>query len=317
MRWINYRPLRRPVKHPLQLGGRLAHHFNLLGPETALAAVYVIGILVFVIVNRKAIENDKSQELAKVPPKQQVEMVYLAPPKQTVQPTPTPPPPPKAQPTPEPPASVAAPKTNAIGRAPSQAQQSRDLAADAAGKSDTKSADNSPPPRPNPVPKLSAQSNPLDPNPVTKAPLNPSPLAAPARHEETQEEEAQRLFGNNRNGPTGRPERAFGGMALPWQAGDQHCMQVPEGGDSMTVIAARVIDPVAGRPIPGAFLQILGTPYSTYSDGAGNYALRFNIALVANCRTQAVRVTAAGYSLQDLVLSTGVAWNNDIPLRRN
>lgn len=316
MRWINYRPLRRPVKHPLQLGGRLAHHFNVLGPETALAAVYVIGILVFVIVNRNTADSDKDRQLAKVPPRQQVEMIYLPQPKPVAKATPTPPPPPQAQPTPEPPASVAAPKTNAVGRAPSQADQSRDLAADAAGKSDSKSSDNSPPPKPT-VPKLSAQSNPLDPNPVTKAPLNTNPLAAPARHEVTQEEEAQRLFGNNRSGPTGRPERAFGGMSLPWQTGDQRCLQVPEGGDSMTVIAARVIDPIGRKPIPGAFLQILGTPYSTYSDGAGNYALRFNIALVANCRTQSVRVTAAGYSLEDLILSTGVAWNNDIPLRRN
>jgi hypothetical protein len=94
-------------------------------------------------------------------------------------------------------------------------------------------------------------------------------------------------------------------------------MQMPEGGDSMTVINAKVYDPYGGKPIAGAFLQIIGTPYSAYSDAGGNYSLRFNIGLVANCRTQAVRVTAKGYSLEDLILSTGSYSNNDIPLHRN
>ncbi len=106
-------------------------------------------------------------------------------------------------------------------------------------------------------------------------------------------------------------------MDLPWRTGDQHCLQVQPGQDTMTVIAARVYDPGSGRPVPGAFLQILGTPYSTYSDGAGNYSLRFNIKLVADCKTQQVRVSAGGYSFRDLILSTGEAWNNDIPLQRN
>jgi hypothetical protein len=212
---------------------------------------------------------------------------------------------------------VAAPQTGAVGRAPDQPkpQSTQDLLAQAQGKDDGKSGEA--PPQSPATPKLLQQSNPLQPAPLTKDPLTSSPLAAPARHEESQEEEAHRLFGSNRNGPTGRPERAFGGMDLPWQTGDQRCLQVPEGGDSMTVIAARVYDPSSGRPIAGAFMQILGTPYSTYSDAGGNYALRFNISLVANCRTQSVRVTATGYSLQDLILSTGTSSNNDVPLRRN
>jgi len=38
---------------------------------------------------------------------------------------------------------------------------------------------------------------------------------------------------------------------------------------------------------------------------------------LANCRTQSVRVTAAGYSLQDLILSTGTSSNNDVRCARN
>lgn len=316
MRWINYRPLRRPVKHPLQLGGRLSHRFNLFGPETALATLYALGVVALLVSYRKSADVDKNRDLVKTPPKQEVQMIYLKQPTPVAKAAPTPPPTPENRPTPAPPPSVAAPKTAAIGRAPQpSSQQSRDLAADDAGKNDGKSSQPSVPARTAPI--ISAQPNPPDPNPLTRSPLTESPLAAPARHQETQEEEAQRLFGNNRNGPSGRPERAFGGMALPWQTGDQRCLPVPTDGDTMTVIAAKVIDPVQGRPIPGAFLQILGTPYSTYSDNAGNYALHFSVSLVANCRTQSVRVTAAGYSLRDLILSTGVSWNNDIPLQRN
>ncbi|HTO74348.1 MAG TPA: hypothetical protein VMJ30_11015 [Gemmatimonadales bacterium] len=320
MRWINYRPLRRPVKHPLSIGAPLRPGHDWGGPVTS-AAIHLLVILFVLGVFHRANEQEQKAEAPKEAPKRQVEMIYLPPPKVAQPPKPVVPPP-EAKPTPtqqaDRPAPVAAPKTNAIGRAPdqSQAPQSRDLAAEAAGKSEGKSADAGPPPKPV-APQLSPQANPLDPAPTTKDPLTSNPLAAPAKHEESQEDEARRLFGNNRNGPTGRPERAYGGMDLPWRTGDQHCVQVEPGQDTMTVIAARVYDPASGRPIAGAFLQILGTPYSAYSDGAGNYSLRFNINLVANCRTQAVRVTAAGYSLQDLTLSTGVAYNNDIPLRRN
>jgi hypothetical protein len=316
MRWINYRPLRRPVKRPLQLGDRLRPHRDWGGPVTS-ATIHLLVILTVLGVFHRHVAKDETQTPAQTKPQQQVDMIYLPPPKPaTPPPTPTPPPP-QAQPTPEAPAPVAAPKTDAVGRAPDQpqTQQSHDEATEPEGKGEGKSADPAPPPTA--APKLTPQSNPLDPSPVTKAPLASNPMAAPARHEETQEEEAHRLFGNNRNGPTGRPERAFGGMDLPWQTGDQRCLQVPEGGDTMTVIAARVYDPNSGKPIAGAFMQILGTPYSTYSDAGGNYSLRFNIGLVANCRTQSVRVTAVGYSLQDLILSTGSSWNNDIPLRRN
>ena len=316
MKWINYRPLRRPVKRPLQLGDRLRPHRAWGGSATS-AAIHLILILTFLGVFRREKAKDDARELAQAKPQQRVEMIYLPPPTQAgPKPQPTPPPP-KPEPTPEAPAPVTAPKTGVVGRAaePSQTQQSHDLAAEPDGTGEGKSAE--PAPEPKTAPQLTPQSNPLDPSPATKQPLASNPLAAPAHHEESQEEEARRLFGNNRNGPTGRPERAFGGMDLPWQTGDQRCMQVPAGGDTLTVISAKVFDPAGGKPIAGAFLQILGTPYSAYSDGGGNYNLRFNIGLVANCRTQAVRVTAAGYSLQDLILSTGSSWNNDIPLRRN
>ena len=74
----------------------------------------------------------------------------------------------------------------------------------------------------------------------------------------------------------------------------------------LVFVAGQVISVDNGRPLPGAYLQILGTPYSTYSDNGGYYKLSFDRALVANCRTQAVRVTAPGYSAADLLLGVGV-----------
>ena len=155
--------------------------------------------------------------------------------------------------------------------------------------------------------------------PPTSAPTTAAPAAAkPEVRAPTLEDEARRLFGSNRRTPSGRPERAYGGAEIPWHAGNGQCEQVPEHPDSVVVmgfVAGQVIGSDNGKPLPGAYLQILGTPYSTYSDNGGFYKLSFDLALVANCRTQAVRVTAPGYSAADLLLGVGVG-NNTVPLRR-
>ena len=70
-------------------------------------------------------------------------------------------------------------------------------------------------------------------------------------------------------------------------------------------------------PLAGAHLQIIGTPYVAFSDGAGRYTLRFDPALVDHCRTQYVRVTAPGFRSRLLVLSLGPQSANDVHLTRN
>jgi hypothetical protein len=70
------------------------------------------------------------------------------------------------------------------------------------------------------------------------------------------------------------------------------------------------------QPLPGAFLQILGTPYSTFADDNGDYTLEFDRTLVDDCRTQYVQVSKDGFAPQRLILSLGPRSSNDIPLRR-
>ena len=78
---------------------------------------------------------------------------------------------------------------------------------------------------------------------------------------------------------------------------------------------AGVVPP--GAILPGAFLQILGTPYSTFADDDGHYRLTFDPSLVGPCRTQVVRVTATGYRAQNLILAVGSADNTILMSRRS
>jgi hypothetical protein len=71
------------------------------------------------------------------------------------------------------------------------------------------------------------------------------------------------------------------------------------------------------RPLPGAFLHMIGTPYVTFTDDDGMYRFKFDLSLVDDCRTQFVRVTAKGYQSQLLVLVVGEnVQNENIMLRR-
>ncbi len=73
-----------------------------------------------------------------------------------------------------------------------------------------------------------------------------------------------------------------------------------------------------GRPLAGAHLQMIGTPYVAFTDGTGEYRFSFDMSLVDNCRTQYVRVSASGYESRLLVLVVGEqVRSEDVRLRRN
>lgn len=141
--------------------------------------------------------------------------------------------------------------------------------------------------------------------------------------EPTLEAEARRLFGrpSSRLGPTSgsRDNR-------PWETAQispsDGCTLPPEEpGDStlpkgMAAVAGRIYREDNGRPLPGARLQILGTPYGTFANERGEYRLVFDRKLVDRCRTQAVRVSAPGYQGRDVILFVGSTPNGDVPLRR-
>lgn len=135
--------------------------------------------------------------------------------------------------------------------------------------------------------------------------------------------EAQRLFGrpSTRLGPTAgtRDSRPWEteqpqdsrGCSLPPE--DSTDTSVPRG---MAQVLGRIYREDNGRPLPGARLQILGTPYGTFTNAQGEYKLVFDRKLVDRCRTQAVRVTAPGYQARDVILYIGETSNGDVPLRR-
>jgi hypothetical protein len=62
---------------------------------------------------------------------------------------------------------------------------------------------------------------------------------------------------------------------------------------------------------------MLGAPYVAFTDDKGEYRFRFDLAMVDNCRTQYVRVTAPGYESRLLVLLVGEnIQSEDVRLRR-
>jgi hypothetical protein len=81
-------------------------------------------------------------------------------------------------------------------------------------------------------------------------------------------------------------------------------------------VVGRIFRQDNGRPLAGAHLQMIGTPHVAFTDGNGEYRFRFDLALVGNCRTQYVRVSAAGYESRLLVLMLGPNRSEDVRLRR-
>lgn len=151
----------------------------------------------------------------------------------------------------------------------------------------------------------------------------PAGSAAPAPVA-TMESEARRIFGRQHQGPApnagpraSRPMEAY----LPDHP--EKCIPQPvapkdsAGAPQFGVVVGRIYRQDNGRPLVGAHLQMLGTPYVTFTDGDGEYHFRFDLSLVDNCRTQYVRVTAAGYESRLLVLVVGPnVRSDDVALKK-
>ena len=96
----------------------------------------------------------------------------------------------------------------------------------------------------------------------------------------------------------------------------------PEPSDSARpqefgTVEGRIYRQDNGRPLAGAHLQMLGTPYVAFTDGSGEYRFRFDRSLMDNCRTQYVKITAAGYESRLLVLVVGPNRSEDVHLRKH
>jgi hypothetical protein len=104
-----------------------------------------------------------------------------------------------------------------------------------------------------------------------------------------------------------RPERCVPHPVMPRDSGAAVQLGTVEG---------RIFRQDTGQPLSGAHLQMIGSPYVTFTDGRGEYRFRFDLALVDNCRIQYVRVSAEGYESRLLVLVVGPHRSEDVRLRR-
>jgi hypothetical protein len=126
------------------------------------------------------------------------------------------------------------------------------------------------------------------------------------------ESEARRIFGRPRLAtPAGAGPQAVRPMEAWLPDRSERCIPRPSlpadsaGPIQLGMVAGRIFRQDNGRPLAGAHLQMVGTPHVAFTDGNGEYRFRFDLALVGNCRTQYVKVTASGYESRLLVLVVG------------
>lgn len=153
----------------------------------------------------------------------------------------------------------------------------------------------------------------------------PAPVTpAEERPAVTMESEARRIFGRPRLAtPAGAGPQAVRPMEAWLPDRSERCIPRPSlprdsaGPIQLAMVAGRIFRQDNGRPLAGAHLQMVGTPHVAFTDGNGEYRFRFDLALVDNCRTQYVKVTAAGYESRLLVLVVGPQIRSeDVHLRR-
>ncbi|HJS47115.1 MAG TPA: carboxypeptidase-like regulatory domain-containing protein [Gemmatimonadales bacterium] len=153
---------------------------------------------------------------------------------------------------------------------------------------------------------------------------DPAPPATDLARAPTMEEEARRIFGRSgRRGGSGvEREEWTGPLPGPPNALETCTMPPlpqPKPGEPepTSTAAGRILAEDNSTPLPGAHLQVIGQPYSTFSGSGGQYRLTIPRKLVENCRVQYVRVSAAGYRSRLLPLSLGAApLSDDVSLNR-
>jgi hypothetical protein len=291
-------PRRRAARWPSIVGSALAH---------VLLVVLALGL------SRREtdalwrrIDEERERRLPAVTP------LYVPLPPPPAPPAPPQPPPPEPEPEPE-------PEQPPPPEPPAAAQPSL------------------PPPPPNPVPEPDAnapsdaqrtegEERPEDAagNRSGAEPDAGTPERADLSTAPTIETEARRIFGRRRpRTPAGAGPRASRPMesyaperpdkCVPRERGETDSAGVPQFG----IVTGRIYRGDNGRPLAGAHLQMIGAPFTAFTDDNGRYQFRFDLSLVDNCRTQYVRVSAPGYQSRLLVLLVGRdVQSEDVSLRR-
>ncbi|HUR94318.1 MAG TPA: hypothetical protein VMY76_07030 [Gemmatimonadales bacterium] len=277
------------------------------------AALHTALIVLTVQLSRQAAKSPpEAQSSAATDPARQVEMIYLPPPPEAPSPPPTAPrpePPPEPQTPPQP-----RPVTPPQRRTAPPEQEQRAPEPDANAPPEAARAEGDEPKDDEP-----AGGEPTrDAEPKTGSP-------APAeKSAETMESEARRIFGRPRLGTrpgvgprASRPMEAYlpdhPEKCIPKPSAPRDSAAEPQYG----VVVGKIFRQDNGLPLTGAHLQMLGTPFVSFTDDAGEYRFRFDLALVDHCRTQYVRVTAPGYESRLLVLMVGPnVRSEDVLLKR-
>jgi hypothetical protein len=247
----------------------------------------VIALAVTLSSREPAIEETAPERRAE--PSRQVDMIYLPPPPPQPPPPATPPPPPP--PRPEPPRPTPEPRAPPRERQPEP--EDRANAPPEATRSEGEENDD--------------PEGASDPDAPREAPRE-----APRTEAPTMESEALRIFGRRRIATRpGAGPRATRPMESYIPDRPDKCVPAPSapadsaGAVQYGVVVGKIYRQDGNRPLAGAHLQMLGTPYVAFTDSDGEYQFRFDLSLMDNCRTQYVRVTAKGYESRLLVLLVG------------
>jgi hypothetical protein len=252
------------------------------------SGLHVLLVLLAIQLSRRGETPASEEERREARPVRQVEMIYVPPPPPRPRPRVTPPPPrpepPKPPPQPQaPPPEKSQPRPEPEANAPPESKRTE------------------------------GQESPNEPTGGSPTGATSSEAPAPTPEPEaTMESEARRIFGRPRLGTRpGAGPQATRPMEAYLPDHPERCVPHPvaprdsAGPIQFGVAQGKIFRQNDGRPLAGAHLQMLGTPYVTFTDDQGEYQFRFDLSLVDNCRTQYVRVSAPGYESRLLVLVVG------------
>jgi hypothetical protein len=159
----------------------------------------------------------------------------------------------------------------------------------------------------------------MSPRPAEKSGAPNATKTVEEAREDAMVSEAKRIFGPAPVGGANVKGPVQTGLPLPFNNAGPHCAW--GGGDAtpidrpkLGVIEGIVRTESGGKPIPGAFLQMLGSGAATFSDDHGHYRLTFDPSLVDACRSQLVRVTAHGYRERTMILMWGAESDNVVDM---
>jgi periplasmic protein TonB len=262
------------------------------------AALHAVILALAVHLTREPVQPAADHSPQPAEAAREVQMVYLPPPPAVKTPPPAPPPPPPP-PTP-PPQQPPPPQPQPQRSAPPPEKEQRTPEPDANAPPEATRAEG----QESDDPAGGERTGATDPREGSPAPATENVA--------TMESEARRIFGRPRLGTqpgagprASRPMEAYlpdrPERCIPKPAAPRDSAAAPQFG----IVRGKIFRQDNGRPLAGAHLQMLGTPFVSFTSDEGEYRFRFDLSLVDNCRTQYVRVTAPGYESRLLVLMVG------------